>query len=607
VCALGLGLGTGARAYADAAWRYAPALAPSPPPGVPAAPYPVPLGEVGELSFWAPNRGLLITGGTAPAGAVAAGLYAYDGVQWHQLSTVCGGAQGRIAWAAPDEFWTIADQRSGQINSRQEGDLSALSLCHFVNGEVVASYAMPLGEPGSYLQMDAAGCLSPSDCWFAGEDGQQPNLGSFHLHWDGSSVSAVYDPEDHAVTGMAAFQDKLYEGLAIGPEDVPLPGESLSHPAVIRTVAPSGQPTLCEGTPSLFCDVFLFAEQPLPVYPASATPSSLSGFDLATDGSPLGTGASQLWAGANPAAGSGSAHGSVTILRETHGSWSQVLPGPEGSPPQLPGNAYLSGSQTDQRTSREAPVGGAIAPEPGTADAWLSLGGLGGLATVALLEAPQQAGETEGRILETDQLPGSADPVGGRGTAGPIDCPALNDCWMATSEGWMFHLTDGTQLEQDADPNFNKTITYRPPDASVPVIYPDEPPVDDSLANQQPAATSGSDAATEPGPVVKPTAKKAKPLVEHIKSAFAHGRVLTVSFTLTARAHVQLIGRRKSKVVAKTRNEALRVGRHRLSLTLNRKNWPTKLQFKATPLSQSPSADVESGSSGGSSNSISTG
>ena len=104
-----------ARASDDgASWQFAPAEAPPPPPGAEPSPFPTALGDVGDIAFWAPNRGLLITAGNA---FVPAGLYAYDGVSWHQLSNVCGASDGRVAWAGPDEFWTISDQRPGQITA----------------------------------------------------------------------------------------------------------------------------------------------------------------------------------------------------------------------------------------------------------------------------------------------------------------------------------------------------------------------------------------------------------------------------------------------------------------------------------------------------------
>jgi hypothetical protein len=364
---------------AVAVWRFAPALAPPPPAGETPAPYPVPVGEVGQISFWAPNRGLLIAGGTQGqkvSGPVPSGLYAYDGLNWHELASVCGGAKGRIAWAGPDEFWTISDQRAGQVTTHQQGTygLESLSLCHFLNGQVVGSYAMPLGEPGSYVEMDAAACLAPDDCWFGGLDAGPPYNGSFHLHWNGSEVTAGYDSEDHNVSGMVSFAGRIYEGQAIGA------GDAGGSPAgtgssVIRTISPAGQPLLCNGAPSLFCDVFLFAEghtlpwYPLAAYPNGVAPDALGGFDVATDGSPLGVGATQLWAGADPRELTpvGSEKPAFTILRDTQGNWSQIAP---PLPAALAG-LELGGSRSDGDRAGEVEnsllIGAqAIAPEPGS-------------------------------------------------------------------------------------------------------------------------------------------------------------------------------------------------------------------------------------------------
>jgi hypothetical protein len=617
---LGLGLfsATAAAADKEVVWRFEPALAPLPPEGVAPAPYPVPLGSVGAISFWAPNQGLLITAGTQSAegsegGAVPSGLYAYDGVDWHELASVCGGAKGRIAWAGPDEFWTISDQRAGQSTAggQNQGDLEALSLCHFQGDRVVGSYAMPLGEANSYVEMDAAACMSSNDCWFAGQDGQSPNVGSFHLHWNGSEVSAIYDPSDHSVTGMASFNGKFYEGLAIGAEDSYLgeeeesgrPQQTPEHPPLIRTIAPAGQTQLCAGKQSSFCNAFLFSVgQALPVYPERTLPDALGGFDLATDGSPLGVGATQLWAGANPLkqAPVGSGAAKVTILRDAKGDWTQVLPA-LGSGGSSLGSSVLNGSASDlSKTERGEPGSGSIAPVPGTESAWLSLDSGADTAQVVLLEA-------NGTVAATDDLPEAREDVGFRGTAGPIACPAFDDCWMATDPsgsaagGWLFHFSEGTVVAPNTDPLFDgedPTIAYRPPDNSVPVVYPDGFAEDNSLANQQPAPapTAPSEGTLAP----TPKAKKAKPLVKDVKSKFLHHRTLVISFMLTAKAHVRLVARKRGQVVAKTRIESLRAGSHRLSLTLDPARWPTKLQFEAKPIGASaPSgAGSESSNSG---------
>jgi hypothetical protein len=576
VTALGV---TGASAQGAATWHFAPAQPPAPPAGVSPAPYPVALGSVGDLSFWAPNRGLLITGG---AGPVVAGLYAYDGVSWHQLSTVCGGARGRIAWAGPDEFWTISDQRPGQLLPPGTGypQLQSLSLCHFLNGQVVGSYAMPLQEPNSYAPMDAAACYAPADCWFGGQDPGQ-GVGAFHLHWNGSEVSAVYEPEDHAVTGMVNFAGELYESVQIREGDTFLPSENLKHPATLHTIAPAGQSSLCNEVQGPFCEVFTFSEDPLPghvlpEYGKEVLPLALQGFSLGTDGSPLGVGATQLWAAANPLPNrwlpAGTKSAVVTVLRYFEGAWSQVLP--QAGASELGG---LGGAESMQAGGvSEVGTSDAIAPEPGTDKAWLSLGG-----EVARVNS-------DGTLEEQQQLPDEAqepEPVGYRGGTGPIACPAAHDCWMATSEaGWLFHLSNGASLPANSDPLFDGAdgiISYRPPDSGEPVIYPDAPPADDSLANQQSAP-----APIEPplqAPVAAPHVK-GKRLLTHVKSKLLHHTVLIVSFTLTARAHVQLVGHRKHRVVARTRMESLKAGRHQLSLRLDPARWPTGVQFKASPV-----------------------
>ena len=137
---------------------------------------PVGLGKIGDIEFWAPNRGLLITAGNPPT--VPPGVWVYNGVEWRELATECGATDGRIAWAGPDEFWTVSDGRPGQTSESKENinlpPLEDNTLCHFADGQIVGSYAHPAFQADSYLQMHAAGCLEPSDCWFAGEPLEEP-------------------------------------------------------------------------------------------------------------------------------------------------------------------------------------------------------------------------------------------------------------------------------------------------------------------------------------------------------------------------------------------------------------------------------------------------
>ncbi|HVR05869.1 MAG TPA: hypothetical protein VMS02_07485 [Solirubrobacteraceae bacterium] len=569
-----------AAAAGEADWRLAPAQAPPPPAGVPAAPYPVPVGTVGEISFWAPNRGVLITGGTErEGGPVPSGVYAYDGVSWHLLANVCGSAEGRIVWAGPDEFWTISDQRVGQQIEQPNGEVEnpAVSLCHFVDGQVVGSYAMPLEEPDSWSHMNGGACYTPTDCWFGGADGRAPNVGAFHLHWNGSTVTAVYAPEDHAVTSVASFDGELYEGVQLAGEDLWLSEAERKHPAVIHTIAATGVEP--------FTDLTIFsttAGHDLPLYGEKVLPEALQGFELAAN-APAGGAATQLWAVAEPAGETPGASqpASFTVLRDAAGTWSQVLPGPHGE--EALQSPRLAGSQTQVDKQREWGTAGAIAPEPGSEDAWLALqSGSPASARLALLSAA-------GDVVREVTLPVAGEDVGLRGHAGPIVCPAVHDCWLATEEGWLFHLSAGGGEAADDDPFFDGAdgvITYRPPDAGTPVVYPDGFAEDDSLANQQvvPAPPPPVSQSPPANAAKSTTSGRRKPLLQHVQSRFRHHRTLVITFTLTARAHVQLIARRRHQVVATTRRETLHPGRHTLALTLDPRRWPTKLQFEAKPI-----------------------
>jgi hypothetical protein len=589
-------------APSGARWVFAPAGAPPPPPGVPPASFPVPLGEVGDIEFWSPNRGLLITGGTGSSCAasedasVPCGLYAYNGKTWHELSTVCGGAQGRIAWAGPDEFWTISDQRPGQVVIAG-AEYGSVSLCHFGGPpdeplHVFASYAMPLNQPSSYMKMDAAACLSPRNCWFGGELGQAPNFGAFHLHWDGEKVTVVYSPEDHAVAAMAlAGPGTLFESVALGPEDVYGPGESPSNPAVLHQIDPLGSSIDFHNlfVPNSSCATLEFCP-PLPDYGTDTNnrpvePATLGPFALSSDYTPSGSNPQppQLWAiagpdGSEPASSSAGAAHPIALryaqdLSTHEYSWMQVLGGED------PGGDDPFGPE-------ELPRG--IAAEPGAAAAWVTLragSGGDGQAHVARVTAA-------GKLSEQDVL-GAAQQVGQRGNAGPIACPAAGDCWLATDRGWLFHYTTGSELEEDSDPNFANVITYRPADAGVPELPADEPPPDDSLANQEPPPPP-----PPPTPVATPQVLATGPVIENLRSHVVHGDTLELSFKLVAEAHVQLLAKRNGHVVAKTARKTLKAGQHKLLLHLDPHRWPKKLDLEAKPLHPLPANPVSSGIQG---------
>jgi hypothetical protein len=497
---------------------------------------PVPLGQVGDVEFWAPNRGVLIAAGN---GGVAAGVFAYDGTGWYRYSTVCGGHEGRIAWAGPDEFWTISDQPVGQQTGKAPPQ--HISLCHFEDGQVVASYAEPVGVAGSYLPLNAAACAGPSDCWFAGD--RLPgttNVGAFHLHWDGTSLTAVpslVDPQPaivdpgRSVEGLAFHEGSLYESVAVREGDV-APAETPSEPSFLHRIL--------EGAPSPFEP--LYTTQPLE-YGAGAEPPDLEAFRFAGD-------EEGLWA----VAGAESDSATVTALRLGPEGFAQV-------PLEDPGAALEAGDR----------VRGAAA-EPGSGGVWLGLRQPGDdVAPPARLVRVHADGAVDPQIV----LPAEGEGIGRKGAAGPIACPAPGQCWMATSEGWLFHL--GPDLPQDTDPAMHALVTYRPPDDSLPSVPPIGLPEDDS--GETPAA---GDELPE-GEL--PPERRSRPLVTRLRRKMVGGgAVLELSFLLHAKAHVQLLARLHGHVVAKTPRYEMGKGPHSVRLRLDPKRWPSKLDFEVHPL-----------------------
>lgn len=360
---------------------------------------PAPLGEVGDVAFWAPNRGVLITAGIE--GAMPSGVYAYDGTGWHLYSTVCGGHEGRVAWAGPDEFWTVSDYAT-QGEGTQQGEGKAQTLCHFVNGEVVASYAEPIGSPDIYQQMKAAACDGPTDCWFAGKPlpSSAPNVGPFHLHWDGSGmtdVPSLDQPQPQienlpgTVTGLAFFEGTLYESVNKEPY---LREVNLARPEIFTAV------TLPEGVKGPFA--------------------------LSADGG-------QLWAVSEPKSSE------KPVALRSIGLGFETIP--------------------LERRLNKVESGQPIATEPNGAAVWAGepSSQIGGAAAVTRIDA-------SGAESAPIELPRPEEELNPKGHPTAIACPAVGQCWMATEKGWLFHL--GEPLPQDTDPAMHVLITSRPKDNS---------------------------------------------------------------------------------------------------------------------------------------------
>jgi hypothetical protein len=552
----------------NASWRSEPVVPPELPSGEKSH-VPIGLGHIGDIEFLAPNRGLLITAGNGSA--IPAGVWAYNGAGWHELSTVCGATDGRIAWAGSDEFWTISDGRPGQApnGKNEQPPLEDNTLCHFSGGQVVGSYASLAFQSTSYEAMHAGACLSPSDCWFGGEPlpSVLPTVGSFHLHWSNGSLAAeAYEGEAQPVEDMRPFEGQLYESVRL------LPPREVFEPPTLHVINPVASKPTFESISGL------------PLYAPGEFPEALNFLHLST-----AEGA--LWAASGPAPGeppAGSSEAGVTIARYTKkAGWTQVI-GPETAPT---GQELFPG---DVVTS--------IAAEPGSESAWVALD------TQSDAERPSATApaivarvSADGTISDEQALPASGEGIGPKGGAAKIACPAAHDCWLTTTQGWLFHLTTGESFGLDNE-GFTSLITFRPPDAGVPQVIPDTPPADDSglLGEIPPALNVDVEKST---PLVEGSVTL--PLLSGLHSRLVHGSTLELSFRLAVEARVRLIAKRHQSTVASTPTKTFPAGKRKLLLHLDPRRWPTKLDLQTHALSKLPTVPLRSPSSA--TNTVSTG
>ncbi len=542
-----------------ASWRLEQPQPPPPEPGVQGSSTPVGLGKIGDIEFWAPNRGLLTTAGNGST--ISAGLWAYNGSGWHELSTVCGASDGRIVWAGPDEFWTISDGRPGQAADAlgNPAPLEDNTLCHFENGKVIASYASLGFRADSYQAMDAAGCITASDCWFAGAPLPSPQVGSFQLHWDGTSLTREpYTQDADAITDLRSFAGELYESVRL---TAPL-GE---EPAALRLVNRKGVSPQFETLPGL------------PLYGGEEFPTALEPFHLAV-------GEGTLWAAAGGVPEQetppGSALGQLTVARFDGEHWRQVL----GASTEPSGHALFP---NDTVTS--------LAAEPGGESAWLALDTQSDVAHPSpVAQARVVRISAAGTVSSEDDqsLPSAQEEIGPKGGAARVACPAAHDCWLASTQGWLYHLSDGhEELAPDTDPNFAGLITERPADEGVPQVQPDAPPADTSGLLGEPPPSLGS----VPENVKEPPARVRVPLLSHVRSRLVHGTTLELSFHLAVKASLRLIASRNRTVVASTPRRVLQAGRRQLLLRLDPHRWPTKLRLRSHALAALPTVPAGGG------------
>ena len=524
---IALALALSAPAGAAPIWRLEQ---PPPPEG---APFKVPLGAPGDLKFWAPNRGLLTVEGND---TIPRGIFSWNGRDWHQLATVCGGPgdTARIAWAGPTEFWVVSEP---SLPRRGSG----LALCRFKDGQVVGSWSTRVDAADPFRQMTSATCNGPSDCWFGGigsQDALGERVGAFHLHWDGADLETVYGPQGRGVSDMQFHAGGLFESTLVGRSP-----ENRTDP--VELAAPEPVPRLLHriAAGSFVNDPF----QPAPLSGVSVEGSELLALD--SDGT-------DLWAvgggaASGPAAPDGGAVERPPLAARLVGGSFQEVP--------LDGATF---GPADRLADVAAIPGGDEALA--AAVPFAERRSLNSKATVARIEPDGTA--------TTTQLPVAG---AGRGSAARVACPSPSECWLVTWAGWIFRYSDGTELPLDTEPAFQGTIEFRPNEAAEQFV-PDRPPVDDSLLFAPPEL--------DPNPTAPPPAPRTRrlpPLLKKVRSRL-RGLMLEVSFTVTRPARVSLIAKKGGRTVARTEPRAFAPGRRNLTLRLSRERYPTQLAFRAT-------------------------
>jgi hypothetical protein len=577
-----------------AEWRLEQPAPPEPPVGVSGGKVPIGLGHVSDIEFEAPNRGALITAGSG--NTIPPGVWLYNGVQWVELSDKCGASdrgasqnaaligRGRIVWTGADEFWTVSDGRPGQAEDSRgnPAPIEDNTLCHFTLGAegqlaISTSYGSPAFESDSYQAMAAAACITPSDCWFGGDLLPEPQTGFFQLHWNGHTLTREpFLSEGHQIGDMATFGGRVFESLRIRESD-PSPVKKEGHvgevPAV-HVLNPEGVEPAYE------------AIEELPLLAPQEFPTALDYLHLSSDEDAL-WGAAGAQAGSTP---SGSSAAGVTVVRysrsqysdergeyveEATPTWSEVI-GP------CPTLARACEPSPPTQDPLPEDVVKSIAAEPSSDSAWLGLDSdedaeaAGGASPTAPALLARVAGN--GAISDRLELPG-------KGATESITCPGPHDCWLVTTQGWLFHLADEAERASpqfNGDPAFTGSylVTERPPDEGVPQQTALALPVEEGEESTAPPLETGPVTAQ----AVDPFATVAVPLVSNVRTKLIHGTTLELSFRLSVKARVRLLAKRHSKVVASTATHTWKAGKHSLTVRLNVHRWPTKLDLQTHAL-----------------------
>jgi hypothetical protein len=235
-----------------------------------------------------------------------------------------------------------------------------------------------------------------------------------------------------------------------------------------------------------------------------------------------------------------------------------------------------------------------IAAEPGGGGAWIALENLSEVENGARPEASATVVHItpKGVLSKAETLPSESERkrgVGPKGAASRIVCPAAHDCWMTTTEGWLYHLTTGEESLSVDDEGFSNLITSRPQDEGLPQVPPDAPPQESSAPGELPPAVTFTEKST---PLEE--TRVTVPLLTALHSRLVHHSMLELRFHLAVKARVRVVAKRHAATVASTPSQTLAAGNRKVLLRLNPRRWPTKLELQTHALAALPTVAARS-------------
>ena len=403
---------------------------------------PTGLGRIGDIEFWAPNRGLLITAGQLRRSSPASGT-----------TTAPAGARSPACAVpptdasrgpGPEEFWTVSDGRTGQSTSEGTPPLADNTLCHFAPAsegeqrplEVVGSYASLAFLPSSYQAMDGAACLSSEDCWFAGgplPDEQHGVLPpALERPPDGKPNPA---PRATPCSSISALRPVPLRGRADRTRRPRQRRRTPTEPSVIHAIEPDrGAADVRLAVPDA---TSRSANKRLPIYSTRASRRE------ALDGPAAGERRRRPVGGPQPRSRKPAnrpparSRSCARTSRKNGPSCSGPSTDPlEGNPFNNPERSELAPASSSRRSppSRRAPPKREKARE----HALLALASPFEQQNERSALAASRRSAPDGAVVErARRLPEGAQlkELGPLGYASDVVCPAAEDCWLATSAG----------------------------------------------------------------------------------------------------------------------------------------------------------------------------